>query len=279
MNSFAGLLKKDWVLSRRTELLTVWIVAGMLLLSVILAISAYFYHGLEFNIFGFQDVLSQTGEPMNVAVFILNLSLVNFPGLLALIFAASLSGGALNNDSKRHCDVFYRIQPVSFWKVTASRYLITVVGNLAVLFAVLLGLFVITNALAVMIAGPFSFAAAFKGLMFGYVEFALIILVVGSFGFLCSGIFKEKAFAKGLGIIIISSALIALINLLFLWHIPQPIFELGKFLFEFNNFENLGLKKVMSWSFLLRMEHLWKIVFAGATYVIGSILYKFKEVK
>ncbi len=278
MNSFMGLIKKDWILSRKTALLTVWIVGGMMILSVILAVSAYFYHGFEFNIFDLQGVLDGAGKPLDIAVYIMNVSLVNFPGMLALIFAAALAGGALNNDSQKHCEVFYRIQPVSFWKVTASRFIVTIGGNLAVLLAVLLGLFIITNTFGYLIIGTYSLWTAFKGLMLGYIEFALIILVVGSFGFLCSSIFKDKAFAKGLGIIIIVSALIAIINLLFQWAIPQPIFELGKFLFEFD-VKDIGLREAMNWSILFRWEHLWKIVFAGVTYVVGSFLYKIKEVK
>ncbi len=278
MNNFMGLIKKDWILSRKTALLTLWITAGMLVLVLGLTISAYFYHGFEFNIFELHGMLDDVGDPLNVGVFMFNVMLANFPGLLALIFAASLAGGALNNDSQKHCEVFYRIQPVSFWKVTASRFIVTIGGNLATLFVATFGLFIFFNIMGFMVIGSYNIWVAFKGMMLGYIEFALIILVVGSFGYLCSAIFKDKAFAKGLGIIIIASALIAIINLLFQWKIPQPIFELGKFLFEFD-VKNLGIKEAMNWSILFRWEHMWKIVFAGATYVIGSYLYKIKEVK
>ncbi len=278
MNNFIGLVKKDWILSRRTAMLTIWITAGMLILTVALSITAYFYHGFEFNIFELHGVLDDVGEPLDTGIFLYNIMLANFPGLLALIFAIALASGALNNDSQKHCDVFYRIQPVSLWKVTASRYLVTIGGNLAVLFVATFGLFILSIIMGYMVIGSYNLWIAFKGMIMGYVEMSLIILVAGSFSYLCSAIFKDKAFAKGLGIILIATALIAIINVLFGWHIPQPVLHLGKFLFKINKMD-ISLVTAMNWSMLFRLEHLWKIVFASATYVIGSYLYKMKEVK
>ena len=282
MNKFKTLIRKDWIISKKTLLMPFWITAGFYLLIILGTVIAYYKGDVQGNLFDFP-----TDIPINAISYIANLSVVGLPGLMSIIFTIMLMQGALNEDIRRNCELFHRSQPVSIWLRTGSKFYVGLLGNWIVLFLITLFTFIVINIILAIIH-QFNFYVAISGMLQALTAFIKTGLIVGSFTFFCSAIFKDKAFLKGLSIIVAVHFLFMIFNSLFGWKLPLPLTYLLKLvtidtgqriLVGIDEFEALNLIKNAWNSILFNWKTLYQVLFSGALFAGATLIYKNKEIK
>ena len=282
MNKFKTLIRKDWIISKKTLLMPFWITAGFYLLIILGTVIAYYKGDVQGNLFDFP-----TDIPINAISYIANLSVVGLPGLMSIIFTIMLMQGALNEDIRRNCELFHRSQPVSIWLRTGSKFYVGLLGNWIVLFLITLFTFIVINIILAIIH-QFNFYVAISGMLQALTAFIKTGLIVGSFTFFCSAIFKDKAFLKGLSIIVAVHFLFLIFNNLFGWKLPLPLTYLLKLvtidtgqriLVGIDEFEALNLIKNAWNSILFNWKTLYQVLFSGALFAGATLIYKNQEIK
>ena len=282
MNKFKTLVRKDWIISKKTLLMPFWITAGFYLLIILGIVIAYYKGDVQSNLFDFP-----VDTPINAISYIANLSVVGFPGLMSIIFIILLMQGALNEDIRRKCGLFHRSQPVSIWLRTGSKFYVGLIGNWIVLFLIALFTFIVVNIILTTIH-QFDVTTAISGMLQAFIAFVKTGLIVGSLTFFCSAIFKDKAFLKGLSILVAVQILFLIFNQMFGWDLPLPIsyliklmtFDAGqKVLVGIDDFEALNLIKNAWNSILFNWKTLYQILFSGALFAGATLIYKNKEIK
>jgi hypothetical protein len=164
-----------------------------------------------------------------------------FFGFLGIIFGIPIMGSCtfiLNYDVKAKCELFHRSQPVSVWKLTASRFLVTIGGLIVLsLFAGLLQL-IFSNILLIMYTPmQVNLWLAFNGILLSWIHMSISILVIGSIGFLLSAIFKEGSFGKGALALGALEIAVFVLNYFLDLGIPSPFKGLMRLMFSnINNF-------------------------------------------
>jgi len=282
MNKFKTLIRKDWIISKKTLLMPFWITSGFYLL-IILGIVIAFYKGdVQSKLFDFP-----IDTPINAISYIANLSVVGLPGLMSIIFTIMLMQGALNEDIRRNCELFHRSQPVSIWLRTGSKFYVGLLGNWIVLFLITLFTFIIINIILAIIH-QFNFYVAVSGMLQALTAFIKTGLIIGSFTFFCSAIFKDKAFLKGLSILVAIQVLFLIFNSLFGWNLPLPLSYLLKLitidagqraLVGIDEFETAKIIGDAWNKILLNWKTLYQILFSGALFAGATLIYKNKEIK
>ncbi len=282
MNKFKTLIRKDWIISKKTLLMPFWITAGFYLLIIIGIVIAYFKGDVQGNLFDFP-----IDTPINAISYIANLSVVGLPGLMSIIFTIMLMQGALNEDVRRNCELFHRSQPVSIWLRTGSKFYVGLIGNWIVLFLIALFTFIVVN-IILAIMHQFNFYVAVSGMLQAFIAFVKTGLIIGSLTFFCSAIFKDKAFLKGLSIIVAVHFLFLIFNRMFGWNLPLPLSYLIKLmtfdsgqraLVGVDEFETLNLIKNAWNSILFNWKTLFQVLFSGALFAGATLIYKNKEIK
>ncbi len=282
MNKFKTLIRKDWIISKKTLLMPFWITAGFYLLIILGIVIAYYKGDFQSKFFDFP-----IDTPINAISYIANLSVVGLPGLMSIIFIIMLMQGALNEDIRRKCELFHRSQPVSIWLRTGSKFYVGLIGNWIVLFLIALFTFIVVNIILATIH-QFDVTTAISGMLQAFTAFVKTGLIIGSLTFFCSAIFKDKAFLKGLSILVAVQILFLIFNRMFGWDLPLPIsyliklmtFDAGqKVLVGIDDFEALNLIKNAWNSILFNWKTLYQILFSGALFAGATLIYKNKEIK
>jgi len=288
MNKFWGIFKKDLIVSRNILLVPVWITIGNFVLMAV-SLIAYFKSGMNIKIMGMSfDEISSITQHFKEISYISNFSMVSFPGILAVLFVVALTGGALNHERRKKCEIFYRAQPISIYLNTLSKYISSIFGNLAIMLAISLLHYLVISIIMVNFI-PVSWVAGFMGFLQGFLHFFFAILIIGSFGFLCSAIFEEKAFGKGLAILIFVAVAIEIINVILGAGIPSLFRYIGKLLFNsfslFNQMDKHGDNFIYedlvatNWRLLFSIENLVKVLLSAGFYFLATYIYKRKEIK
>jgi len=282
MNRFWGLLKKDLIINRNTLLVPVWIALASYLIAVITIIAAYVRNDININLAEIPTEL--TSE--SIGYLIHNFTVV-FQGTIAILIIIGLAGSALNGDSKSKCEVFYRTQPLSVWSIALSKYISSIFAALAVAFLIMLFNYAVTTGLFSFYI-DISWSYGFLGLLQNFLNFSIAGILVGGFAFLCSGIFKDKAFLKGFMVILLIGVFTALVNYIFGWKIPSLFAMIAKFIFSgvqameaLNQMNDTNFIYVLineNWKQIFGFESLLKILFSGLFFVVGTFLYKKKEI-
>jgi ABC-type transport system involved in multi-copper enzyme maturation permease subunit len=280
MNKFKTLLIKDFHTNKKTLLMPFWITAGFYALMIIGLIIAYFRGEIPMDFFRID------GVPAFPALnYMSNLAMASMPGTLCLIFTIMLAQGALNEDIRRNYELFHRSQPVSLWKRVTSKFTISVLGSWVVFFAIVLFNFILTN-IVLAIIGQFHFSSAFSGMLQAGVATLRYAILIGSIAYFFSSVFKDKAFLKGAALILGIQVLFGIMNVWFKWSLPLPAsFLLSLFRVDINmmgaesateisNFINQRWNEVL-WN----MKVVWQLLFSGAMFIVGTLIYNFKEVK
>jgi predicted membrane channel-forming protein YqfA (hemolysin III family) len=111
-------------------------------------------------------------------------------------------------------------------------------------------------------------------------------ILIGSIAYFFSSVFKDKAFLKGAALILGIQVLFGIMNVWFKWSLPLPAsFLLSLFRVDINmmgaesateisNFINQRWNEVL-WN----MKVVWQLLFSGAMFIVGTLIYNFKEVK
>jgi ABC-type transport system involved in multi-copper enzyme maturation permease subunit len=220
--------------------------------------------------------------------YLIGMAILGFAGFVMVLVALSIGNQSLNMEKFRKCEIFYRSQPVSIWSYSFSKYLIAVLAPIVVLFIVgVFNLVLVVPFVNQIIR--FDFIDAISGLLVSFLLYSRSIIVVGSIGFLVSGIFKEKAFLK-LIIILVS---IQLIIVFAHFSLDTPLFDMTQYLVKLVNplnglkemvdVENLesimDFRQVFNLRILLFNWHsALQIIASAVFFVLGTFIYSRKEV-
>ena len=291
MNRLLGLLKKDFQLSRSTLLIPIWIVLGMFALSLIMNMIAVIkgdisLANLDLN---FEKIKTMDEVVVGIGYAVNHLSVI-VPGILGIIFSISLANTALNDESQKNCVIFYRAQPISVWWTSFSKYFVSVFGTLAVVLIISIFYYFSWSLVFAFKVRPIWFAGLI-GMIQSYLGFSIAIILIASFAYFCSAVFKSKAFVKGLGIIIIITIVTSIFNALYGWNIPSLMSLIMKFFLHgaksfkmleqpFNNSLSV-LNKIIeiNWNNIFSYNSLLKIIISGLFFGLGTFIYKNKEIK
>ena len=282
MKKFKALLIKDLQISKKTLLIPIWITAGFYFLILLISAVAYFSGHLNLDLGNIQGT-----PPSEMINYIANIAFMGFPGFMSLIFIIILTQGALNENIRNNSELFHRSQPVSIWLQSASRYIVGILGNWMVLFAIALFNFVVI-AIILAIADTFIFRMAFTGMAQSAISFMKTGMIIGSMTFFCSAVFKDKAFMQGLAIVVGVQFLFMILNPLLGWHLPLPLSYIIKLVnssnpttIEAHAFnENVTFFITEIWKkVLLNWNTLLQIGISGVLFAVATLIYKNKEIK
>jgi hypothetical protein len=283
MNKFKALLIKDLHINKKALVFPVWVILGFYALMLISVIVAYFKGDLEF-----QTLLSVDNEIPSAAInYVVQLAISMIPGVLMLISTLMISQSLLNEDIKKNYELFHRSQPVSCWMRSGSKFIIGTFGNWVVMLAIILFNFIVTS-LILLSVKQFVFYPAIAGMLQTFFMCVKSSLVLGALAFFFSSIFKDKAFFKGIALILGIEFLIFLINLLFQWNLPAP----GKYISELfhgnmasvelsmmDEMTTMELIKKMWREIFFTMKSLYQILFSAVMFGVATLIYENKEVK
>ena len=282
MKKFKALLIKDLQISKKTLLIPIWITAGFYFLILLISAVTYFSGHLNLDLGNIQGT-----PPSEMINYIANIAFMGFPGFMSLIFIIILTQGALNENIRNNSELFHRSQPVSIWLQSASRYIVGILGNWMVLFAIALFNFVVI-AIILAIADTFIFRMAFTGMAQSAISFMKTGMIIGSMTFFCSAVFKDKAFMQGLAIVVGVQFLFMILNPLLGWHLPLPLSYIITLVnssnpttIEAHAFnENVTFFITEIWKkVLLNWNTLLQIGISGVLFAVATLIYKNKEIK
>jgi ABC-type transport system involved in multi-copper enzyme maturation permease subunit len=271
MSHFLTLIKTEYLKRKSAYWTPVWIVGVITLLVLVVSLTAmianwdvvqYGFINMSFDYEDIQDgVMFGTYGSMILAVFVFS------------IFLLITSQSSLNREKELGCELFYRCQPVNIWTCTAAKYLMHVLAGGVLLLAVGLILGVILAIVLSSTMGGFYLGSALVGSLLGLILYLKIALVFGSLYFLFSSIFKTNAFLKGTIFLGLIDFVFMIIEEISRNTINMPsIFEgLVALLGNLNVDANLSLRYV-----LLDYRLLIALVFAGACYAGGTLIYQYK---
>ena len=308
MKQMKALLTKDFHAFRKGLMVPVWIVGGAYVLFFLMILYAYAKGNANIKISGFPlDVL--TNPEMSKAVsFAMQMGMyLSFIGIVVGIIMVSVAALLLNSDVKHKCELFHRSQPVSVWKLTASRYLMGLGGMIGL--ALLLGIFnlLITN-LMVGIGTPLhiNWWLSINGLLLSWLHLAVALLTVGSLCFVLSALFRDNAFGKGILGVAALEIVIQGMNGFYSLGIPslaKALFRLvmsglvrmgdslGNMHYGVINFSNTCRPSDLHsftlppyflhnlWSTLFTWDIAFKLLFCGVMFVLATCLYHRREVQ
>ncbi len=282
MKKFKALLIKDLQISKKTLLIPIWITAGFYFLILLISAVTYFSGHLNLDLGNIQGT-----PPSEMINYIANIAFMGFPGFMSLIFIIILTQGALNENIRNNSELFHRSQPVSIWLQSASRYIVGILGNWMVLFAIALFNFVVI-AIILAIADTFIFRMAFTGMAQSAISFMKTGMIIGSMTFFCSAVFKDKAFMQGLAIVVGVQFLFMILNPLLGWHLPLPLSYIIKLVNSSNPTtieshvlnENVTFFITEIWKkVLINWNTLLQIGISGVLFAVATLIYKNKEIK
>jgi hypothetical protein len=282
MKKFKALLIKDLQINKKAMIFPVWIILGFYALMLIGVIVAYFRGDLQF-----QDLTTELDIPSSAINYVVQLSLTMIPGVLMLLSTLMISQSALNEDIKKNYELFHRSQPVSCWMRTGSKFLISTLGNWVVFLAIILFNFIVT-AIILQSQKQFVLYPAIAGMVQAFIMFIKSSLVLAALAFFFSAIFKDKAFFKGIALILALQFLVFLLNLFFQWNLPAP----GKYLAELfqgnmasvelsmmDDFTTMELIKKFWREIFFTMKSVYQILFSAILFGVATLIYENKEVK
>jgi len=293
MNKLKTLIIKDWQINKKTFLMPFWITAGFYALILLSVLVAYFKGDFQISYDFLQDI--ETGPPVPILNFMINMAIMGLPGFMSLIFTIMLTQNALNEDLRRNFELFHRSQPVSIWQRSLSKYITGIGGFWIVLFLIGIFNFIVVNSF-VAIVGQFHFKTAISGMMLAQLGYMKFMLIIGSLAFFCSAIFKDKAFFKGLSVLLAIHVLFLIVNVWFGWKLPMPFtylidllkdnsvtnFQGNDFFFGTDSTQYFEISELIKekWSSLIfSWKSLLQIAVSGSLFAISTFIYKNKEVK
>lgn len=286
MNKFKALMKKDWLVNKKTFLVPIWIVLAFYALTILAVIIARFRGDL--NIIASQLTIESISEFDLQLNFLFHSLLVVFPGLMAVVFTLQILQNSLNEDIRRNCEIFHSSQPASYLQRAASKFTVGIGGNWAVLFAIVLFNFVVANIILAAF-GVFHFSSAFSGMFVSLLGYMKVIIVLGSLAFFFSAIFKEAAFFKGLVIILAINVLFSVLNYLMNWNLPLPFSYIHKLVFtqSAGTTDMTVLSGAVSYMDLFRdkldrvlfnWQTVYQLAFSAVLFFVGTYLYREREI-
>ena len=220
--------------------------------------------------------------------YLVGMGVLGIAGFVQVLVALAIGNHSLNLERFHKCEIFYRSQPLSIWLYSLSKYIIAIVGPILILILTgIVNLLLIIPFLSPFMA--FNLPDALAGLGVSLLLYSRSILVLGSIGFLISGIFKEKAFIKLLWIILVLQIILVIAHLTldfplinmseYFTKLINPIGGIGEAL-RSDSIESLdNFRQAMEINTILFNWHTGlQLLVSGIFFGLGVIIYKTKEV-
>lgn len=245
----------------------VWIIAGLTVLSLITMLIVWLIES--------PDIVMYGGDGGKMGLRIGMYGVMFSFGVVFLAFMGLGAQSSLNREKQLGSDLFFRCQPVCYWKVTGVKYFMHVYASSILLLAVGLLFAIILTIVSAFSGNGFYLGQAFYGTFLGWLNYLKLVLVFGSLCFLFSAVFKNNALLLGAAALGILEGFFAIIEAIFRHQIllPNVFVSLGKMV------GNMGLDDIDSVDMAMVMGD-WRIligvVFAAVCFVAASLIYKFR---
>jgi hypothetical protein len=274
-----ALVRKDWYVSRRQLLMPLWFVIGAILFIGIAYLASSDNVRLGFYQVNVREVSADPGMVQAMA-YGTNYGMTMATGVLCLIFLFMLGGSALNRDTQRNCEVFYRSQPISLWAITSSKFIVNVLGLVVMHIVISIITFVLSNGFTWFFYRSWCFGPAFSGFAQGIVQFASVIVFVGSMAMFCSALFRHRAVGIGIAFIAGISIITVLVNQMY--HMKLPV--LFAILVQMNrDVFDTGLMMLRngyhSWSDVFQWLFWKRWLLSALFFAVSSWIYQIREIR
>jgi len=291
MNKFAAQLRNDYRINQKSILSPIIIFLIIDLLALITFFIVKSKLGLEYQDFVSIDIQTDGVDLSTISQlfwYMIGMGVLSFAGIVMVIVSLSIGNQSLNMEKFRKCEIFYRSQPVSIWLYSFSKYLIAIAAPIIVLFIVGLFNLILVIPFVNQIV-RFDFLDAISGLIVSFLLYSRSILVVGSIGFMLSGIFKEKAFMKLILIVVSIQLIIVFSHLSFDTPLLDIFKYIGRLISPLHGVKDMidleKLESVMDFRQAINAKILlfnWhsalQIIASGIFFVLGVFFYSKKEV-
>ena len=267
MEQLKTLLRVEYNKRKSTYWWPVWIIGGLTALSLLALLIAWIVESP--NIVMYDGVDSSMG---------LRIGMYGTMFSFGIIFLAFMGLGAqtsLNREKQLGSDLFFRCQPVSFWKVTGVKYFMHVYASSILLLGVGMIFALVLAIVSAFFVDGFYLGNALYGALLGWLNYLKLALVFGSLCYLFSAIFKNNALLLGAAALGILEGLFAIIEAIFRHTIqlPDVFVSLGRMV------GNMGLDEIDTISISMIFND-WRILlgvlFAACCFVGGSLIYKLR---
>ncbi len=272
MSHFITLIKTEYLKRKSAYWLPVWIIAGITLLVLIIALTAMIANWDEIQVgffnmaFDYEDI--QDG---------VKIGMYGAMAFIAFVFALFMLMSAQNSLSKEKeldCELFYRCQPINIWTCSAAKYLMHVYAGTVLLFIVGFVVAIITAIASAWTIGGFYPGSALYGMLLGIITYLKVCLIFGSLYYFFSSIFNNNAFIKGTALLGIIELIFYLIEELFRNTISLP----NIFTNLVAMMGNIGMNGELSLKYALGDYNLLLgVLFAGACYIGATFIYRYKR--
>ncbi len=286
MKQFKALIIKDFNTYKKSFYMITIVFLVMYLLSVVTTFIGYSKHSANIHIF-FNNLSTVNFNSFDIskASFLFNAGMATFISFFFMIFTLNLSGTALNSDYNYKCALFHRNLPISIWKISASRYIVTIFGSFLTMVVLSIFTSVLSN-LMLMIVFKLSLSYSLLGLLKVLLPYFVNSLLMASIAFFFSAVFKRKAVGKGFIALLIIHFSIVYINFIFGTNIPYFLLELGKTISVHINYDTFSQLASDSFSELSSkiLDSIWniqtllKILYSGLLFVISTLIINYKEI-
>lgn len=308
MKQLKALIIKDIHTNKKFFFLPMWLMLSLYLLIGVVFTIARAKSGTCINWGGVPSTFLTGSAFADFFSFAIQVGL--YFGIVGIIFGIPIMGACtfiLNGDVKEKCELFHRSQPVSVWKLTASRYIV-IIGGLIVLSLFVGIIQLITSNIMISVYTPMqvNLWMALNGMLISWLHLSISIGVIGSIGFLLSAIFKENAFGKGALVLAVLEIAVFIVNYFLNLGVPSPFAGLVRLMFssistfvsEFPNVNyafNVSTNKFNSlypntvptqaeilskaWSSLFTWGVALRLAVCGALYTLATCVYHRREVQ
>jgi len=279
MNKFAAQLRNDFRINQKSILFPIILFLVIDLLALITFFLVKSKSGFEYQDFVSINIQTDGFDLSTISEspwYMIGMGVLGFAGFVMVIVSLSIGNQSLNMEKFRKCEIFYRSQPISIWLYSFSKYLIAVAAPIIILFIVGLFNLILVIPFVNQIV-RFDFIDAISGLIVSFLFYSRSILVVGSIGFMLSGIFKEKAFMKLILIVVSIQLIIVFSHLSF----DTPLVDIFKYIGRLINPWHgvIDLRQAINAKILLFNWHCaLQIIASGIFFVLGVFFYSKKEV-
>ncbi len=300
MNKLLYLIKKDLIISKKSMYAPAMLVAGTWVLILI----GMLIGKLRGDAFNPAIILSQItvensadiGGPFFYFMHYVSAFMIS---IFSMVFIGFVSGDALNLDIKLKCELFYRTQPVSVWCNTFSKYIVSIFGFMAITFAVVLVNYLLLNISLYPFYKTIYWKMGLIGISQSFLSMINATIFLGSFAFLCSAIFKNYSFMKGLGILLVIDIVFSVLEFIFSWKLVSPLSGFWEMLSQGMSFTDFPIhigdhqtQKLSSdvvgiipeiirreWKAIFAVKKLLILAVSAVFYGAATLLYKLREIK
>jgi hypothetical protein len=312
MNPLKALIIKDFQANKKMLMMPIWYLLGSYVIMIASMIFASMNGDKNVTISGIPLELLANNNLHMIMSF--GIQAAMFFGFMGFIFAISMSATSstmLNQDIKHKCELFHRSQPVSIWKITGSRFIAGVGGQLAL--ALVIGVInMILSIIVISMTTPMRIDLwmSLNGFLLSWMHFSIALLVLGSILFLASSIFKDNAFGITIGGFGALQIVAFFLNKIYHWNIPYILNAIYKLIMSgilniqkvIPTMQQFGLVSINHkngpgtgpdlsgfviphsflynmWSTLFTWDIALKLVLCAAMFVIATCIYHRREVQ